>query len=71
MHCHLVSAEEITKTYQLHNEQELSAQEALTFCKPSLRNMDNDSQVKCHVSAIKHFWNLSYFGIKTYKNIKI
>ena len=42
-YCDLVSDEEINKAKQLCNEQELHAQETLTFCKSFFENMDKDS----------------------------
>ena len=43
------------------NEQELCAQEALTFCKSFLENMDKASQVKSEVNAIKIFFESDQF----------
>ena len=42
-YCDLVSEEEIGKGKQLCNELKLCTQEALTFCKSFLENMDKAS----------------------------
>ena len=43
------------------NEQELWAQEALTFCKSFLENMDKACQVKSEVKVIEKFFESDQF----------
>ena len=57
----LVSEEEIDKDKQLCNKQELHAEEALTFCKSFLENMDKASQVIFEANAIEKFFESDQF----------
>ena len=60
-YCDLISEEEIDKAKQLYNDQELHAQEALTFRKPFLENIDKASHVKSEASAIINFFESYQF----------
>ena len=67
-HCDFISEEEIDKAKQLCNEQELRAQEALTFCRSYLKNMVKASQVKSEVDVIENFLNLINFDLMNIEN---
>ena len=60
-YCDLVSKEEIDKAKQLCNEEELRAQEALTFSKSFLENLDKAPQVKSEANAIEFFFESDQF----------
>ena len=52
---------EIDKAKQMCNEEELHAQEAITFCKSFLKNMDKASQVKPVAYAIEKIFESDQF----------
>ena len=63
-YCTLVSEEEVVKTRQLVTEQELRAQEILSFCKSFLENVDNVSLAKSQNSAMDQFFETPKFNVK-------
>ena len=64
---------EIDKAKQMCNEEELHTQEAITFCKSFLKNMDKASQVKPVAYAIEkifesdQFWHNEHTKLLKYK----